>query len=349
MNIKIGSLQIGLREPPFIIAEMSGNHNHSLDAALSIVDAAAESGVSALKLQTYTPETMTLNLNSKEFRVNNESSLWNGETLFDLYSKAYTPWEWHEEIYSRAKSKGLIVFSTPFDKTAVDFLESINTPLYKIASFEITDLKLIEYVAKTCKPVIISTGMATIAEISDAVEVMKINNNHNYILLKCTSSYPATPKFSNIKTIPNMREVFNCEVGLSDHTLGIGAAVASVSLGATVIEKHFTLRRLDGGVDSQFSLEPNEMKQLVIEANRAWQAIGSISYGVSEQEQDSLQFRRSLYISKAVKAGELLTKDNVRAIRPGFGLAIKFYDIVIGRTAKDDLKEGTPLTWSMIS
>ena len=349
MSINLGKLSIGLGAPPFIIAEMSGNHNQSLDSALNIVDAAAECGVSALKIQTYKPEIMTLNLDTEEFRVAGDGSLWRGETLFELYKKAHTPWEWHEDIYNRAKSKGLMVFSTPFDESAVNFLESLNTPLYKIASFEITDLKLIECVAKTHKPVIISTGMASISEISDAIEVMKSNNNNNYVLLKCTSSYPATPKFSNIKTIPNLRETFKCEVGLSDHTLGIGVAIASISLGATVIEKHFTLNRLDGGVDSQFSLEPREMTQLVIEANRAYQAMGSISYGVSEQEQESIQFRRSLYISKAVKAGEILTKENVRAIRPGFGLAVKYYDIIIGRRASEDLQEGTPLSWNIIS
>jgi N-acetylneuraminate synthase len=349
MSIKLGKLNIGLDAPPFIIAEMSGNHNQSLDSALNIVDAVAECGVSALKIQTYKPETMTLNLDTEQFRVAGESSLWRGETLFELYKKAHTPWEWHEEIYSRAKAKGLMVFSTPFDDSAVVFLESINTPLYKIASFEITDLKLIECVAKTRKPVIISTGMASISEISDAVEVMERSNNSNYVLLKCTSSYPATPKFSNIKTIPNLRETFGCEVGLSDHTLGMGVAIASISLGASVIEKHFTLNRLDGGVDSKFSMEPHEMIQLVLEANRAHQAMGSISYGVSEQEKESIQFRRSLYISKAVKAGEILTKENVRAIRPGFGLEIKYYDIVIGRRAREDFQEGTPLAWGMIA
>src|SRR5471032_2687529 len=281
-SFKIGERLIGADAPPFIIAEMSGNHNQSLDVALQIVEAAAKAGAHALKLQTYTAETMTLDLDEGEFFIKDPGSLWTGTSLYALYEKAHTPWAWHAPIFARAKELGMLAFSTPFDDSAVDFLESLNVPAYKIASFENTDLPLIRRVAATGKPLIISTGMASIAELDETVRAAREAGCRDLVLLKCTSTYPATPGNTNIRTIPHLRELFGCEVGLSDHTMGIGVSVASVALGATVIEKHFTLRRADGGVDSTFSMEPEEMRQLVLETERAWQALGAISYGPTE-------------------------------------------------------------------
>lgn len=333
---------------PFIIAEMSGNHNQSLDRALTIVDAAAKAGVDAVKIQTYTADTMTLDINEREFFIADKNSLWKGESLYSLYKKAYTPWEWHEAIFNRCKEWGIIGFSTPFDFTAVDFLEELQVPCYKIASFENVDLPLIKKVAKTGKPIIASTGMTTVAEIDDLVATARNNGCEDLTLLKCTSSYPATPEGTNLMTIPHMKELFHCRVGLSDHTLGIGAAVASIALGGTVIEKHFTLSRAEGGVDSAFSLEPDEMALLVRECNTAWQALGHISYEVAEQEKKSLQFRRSLYIVEDLKKGDILTEKNVRSIRPGLGLSPKYYDVVLGKRVKCDVKRGTGLSWDVI-
>ncbi len=333
---------------PFIIAEMSGNHNQSLDRALAIVDAAAKAGVDAVKIQTYTADTMTLDINEREFFIADKNSLWKGESLYSLYKKAYTPWEWHEAIFNRCKEWGIIGFSTPFDFTAVDFLEELKVPCYKIASFENVDLPLIKKVAKTGKPIIASTGMTTVAEIDDLVATARNNGCEDLTLLKCTSSYPATPEGTNLMTIPHMKELFHCRVGLSDHTLGIGAAVASIALGGTVIEKHFTLSRAEGGVDSAFSLEPDEMALLVRECNTAWQALGHISYEVAEQEKKSLQFRRSLYIVEDLKKGDILTEKNVRSIRPGLGLSPKYYDVVLGKRVKCDVKRGTGLSWDVI-
>lgn len=333
---------------PFIIAEMSGNHNQSLDRALTIVDAAAKAGVDAVKIQTYTADTMTLDINEREFFIADKNSLWKGESLYSLYKKAYTPWEWHEAIFNRCKEWGIIGFSTPFDFTAVDFLEELKVPCYKIASFENVDLPLIKKVAKTGKPIIASTGMTTVAEIDDLVTTARNNGCNDLTLLKCTSSYPATPEGTNLMTIPHMKELFRCRVGLSDHTLGIGAAVASIALGGTVIEKHFTLSRAEGGVDSAFSLEPDEMALLVRECNTAWQALGHISYEVAEQEKKSLQFRRSLYIVEDLKKGDVLTEKNVRSIRPGLGLSPKYYDVVLGKRVKCDVKRGTGLSWDVI-
>jgi N-acetylneuraminate synthase len=343
----IAGRTIGLKAPPFIIAEMSGNHNQSLARALEIVEAAARAGAHALKIQTYTPETMTLDLDEREFHISDSKSLWAGTSLYKLYSQAYTPWEWHEAIFKRAKELGMIAFSTPFDDTAVDFLESMDVPCYKIASFENTDLPLIRRVAATGKPVIISTGMASIAELDESVRAARLAGCKDLILLKCTSTYPATADNTNILTIPHMRELFDCEVGLSDHTMGVGVSVASVALGATVIEKHFTLDRADGGVDSTFSLEPNEMHQLVIETERAWQALGQVSYGPTSAEQKSLVFRRSLYVVKDLAAGDVLTKDNVRAIRPGLGMPTKYLDQVLGTVLKRAVKRGTSLNWDL--
>lgn len=346
--MEIAGRKIEKSHTPFIIAEMSGNHNQSLERALQIVEAAAKSGVHALKLQTYTADTITLDVQEGEFLIDDTDSLWKGNSLYKLYKKAYTPWEWHEQIFDKCKELGIIGFSTPFDDTAVDFLESLDVPCYKIASFENIHLPLIKKVAETGKPIIISTGLASVAEIEEAVQTAKQNGCKDIILLKCTSSYPATPEDSNILTIPHMKELFNCEVGLSDHSLGIGVAIASVVLGATVIEKHFTLSRADGGVDSVFSLEPDEMASLVVETKRAWQSLGEIKYGPTEKEKKSLLFRRSLYIADDMKAGEIFTGKNLRAIRPGFGLPPKYFEILIGRKVSKDVKKGTAISWDLI-
>jgi pseudaminic acid synthase len=343
--ITIGNLKVGAGEPPFIIAEMSGNHNQSLERALEIVEAAAKTGAHALKIQTYTADTMTLDLDEREFHISDPKSLWAGSSLYKLYGEAYTPWDWHKPIFERARELGIIAFSTPFDDTAVDLLESLDVPCYKIASFENTDIPLIRRVAATGKPMIISTGMASIAELDDTVRAAREAGCKDLILLKCTSTYPATANNTNILTIPHMRELFGCEVGLSDHTMGVGVSVASVALGATVIEKHFTLSRAEGGVDSTFSMEPAEMTQLVLETEQAWQALGQISYGPTVAEKKSIVFRRSLYVVSDLKAGDLLTKENVRAIRPGLGLSTKYQELVIGMAVKHDIKRGTALSW----
>ena len=347
--IKIGSRTIGSSSPPFVIAEMSGNHNQSLERALEIVDAVSRSGAHGLKIQTYTADSMTIDLDEREFHISDPKSLWSGTSLYNLYKEAYTPWDWHKPILDRARRLGLIAFSTPFDTAAVDFLESLDVPCYKIASFENTDLPLIRRVAATGKPVIISTGMATVSELDETVRTARDGGCTDLVLLKCTSTYPATAQNTNILTIPHLREMFGCEVGLSDHTMGVGVSVASVALGATVIEKHFTLDRADGGVDSTFSMEPSEMAQLVIESERAWQSLGKISYGATEAERKSLQFRRSLYLVKDVRAGDILTTDNLRAIRPGLGLPPKYFDHVLGMRVNRDAKRGTALGWSLIA
>ena len=344
----IANRKIGPDAPPFVIAEMSGNHNQSLDRALEIVDAAAVAGAHALKLQTYTANTMTLDLSEGEFFINDKNSLWHGSTLHDLYERARTPWEWHEPIMRRAGELGMLCFSSPFDASAVDFLETLDVPAYKIASFEIVDLPLIRKVASTGKPMIISTGMASLAEIDDAVRAARDGGCQDLILLKCTSTYPATPENSNVRTIPHLRALYDCEVGLSDHTLGVGASVAAIALGATVVEKHFTLSREDGGVDSTFSLEPAEMHALVIETERAWQSLGRVSYGCTEAERKSLAFRRSIYVVRDVEAGEVLTRENLRCIRPGSGLSPKYYEVLLGRMVNRRLPKGTPASWEML-
>lgn len=346
--MKIAHQRIGPGAPPFIIAEMSGNHNQSLDRALEIVEAAARAGAHALKLQTYTADTMTLDINEGEFFIDDEQSLWKGSSLHDLYERASTPWEWHAPIMKRAKELGLICFSTPFDETAVDFLEDLDVPAYKIASFENVHLPLIQKVAATGKPMIISTGMATLAELDEAVRTAREAGCRDLVLLKCTSTYPATPENSNVVTIPHMRELFGCEVGLSDHTLGIGAAVAAVAHGATVIEKHFTLRRADGGVDSAFSLELEELHALVVETERAWQSLGKVTYGPDAVEKKSLIFRRSLYIAQDLKAGDVLTRENLRCVRPGLGLAPKYYELLLGKRVNQDVAKGTPMNWDLV-
>ncbi|MBB1613375.1 MULTISPECIES: pseudaminic acid synthase [Pseudomonas] len=347
-SFKIGSRFVGAGHGPLIIAEMSGNHNQSLDVALQIVEAAARAGAHALKLQTYTADTMTLDLAQGEFFIKDPDSLWAGSSLYQLYQQAHTPWEWHQPIFARAKALGMLAFSTPFDESAVDFLESLDVPAYKIASFENTDLPLIRRVAATGKPLIISTGMASIAELDESVRAARQAGCRDLVLLKCTSTYPASPTNSNLLTIPHLRELFGCEVGLSDHSMGVGVSVAAVALGATVIEKHFTLDRAAGGVDASFSLEPAEMASLVLETERAWQAMGQVSYGATQAESKSLVYRRSLYVTQDMQVGELFSADNVRAIRPGLGLAPKHYDALLGRRARQALKRGTALDWAFV-
>lgn len=346
--IHIGHRAIGADHTPFIIAEMSGNHNQSLERAFEIVDAAAEAGAHALKLQTYTADTITLNVRNKDFLIEDKNSLWDGSNLHDLYQKAYTPWEWHKPIMERAEKHGMLCFSSPFDESAVDFLESLNVPAYKIASFENNHLPLIEKVAKTGKPMIISTGMATLSDIEEAVKTARAAGCKDLILLKCTSTYPASPNNTNVLTIPHLKQMFDCQIGLSDHTMGVGVSVAAVAHGATVVEKHFTLNRADGGVDSAFSLEPAELKLLVVESERAWQSLGSVQYGPTAAEQKSLMFKRSVYFSEDVKAGEVLTVDNLRVVRPGFGLHPRFYQNLIGKKARIAIEKGTPAAWALI-
>jgi len=346
--IKINNKKIGRGCAPFIIAEMSGNHNQSLSKALDIVDAAAKAGSHALKLQTYTADTITLDVKKGDFFISDKDSPWSGNSLHDLYKQAYTPWEWHKPIMQRASDLGMICFSSPFDESAVDFLEDLNVPAYKIASFENNHLPLIKKAASTGKPIIISTGMATVSEIHEAVVAVRESGCKDLILLKCTSTYPATPESSNILTIPHMRELFDCEVGLSDHTMGVGTSIAAVAHGATVIEKHFTISRDDGGVDSTFSLEPNELELLVIETKRAFESLGKISYGIVGEEEKSKIFRRSLYIAEDMNSGDIFTKDNLRIVRPGEGLKPKYYDKVLGRKVNCDVKKGHPVSWGLL-
>ncbi|WP_315863522.1 pseudaminic acid synthase [Thermosynechococcus sp. PKX82] len=344
-KININKLQTTV---PFIIAEMSGNHNQSLERALAIVEAVAKAGAHAVKLQTYRADTITISCEKPDFFISDKTSLWQGEYLYNLYQKAYTPWEWHEPIFKRAQELGLIAFSTPFDLTAVDFLEELDCPIYKIASFENVDLGLIRRVAQTGKPIIMSTGMATLAELDEAVRTIRATGNDQIVLLKCTSTYPASPTDSNLRTIPHLRELFGCEVGLSDHTLGIGVAVAAVALGATVIEKHFTLSRAEGGVDAAFSLEPHEMKLLVEETQRAYQALGRVHYGPTEAEKKSLVYRRSLYFVKDMVAGEVITPECIRSIRPGYGLPPKYYEVLLGKRVNQAIERGTAVSWEHI-
>jgi len=344
--ITIGGRKIGSNHKPFIIAEMSGNHNQSLDRALQIVDEAALAGADAIKLQTYTADTMTV---KGAYTIKDDNSLWNGRELYELYQQAYTPWEWHQAIFDRAKQHGILAFSSPFDASAVDFLETLDVPAYKIASFENTDHPLLKKVAQTGKPVIMSTGVATLADIDEAISVLRENGCQELAILKCTSTYPATPSNSNISTISHMAHLFDdVLVGLSDHTMGIGVPVAAVALGACIIEKHFTLSRADGGVDSAFSLEPAELKSLVIESERAFLALGKIQYGVQKAEKNSKRFKRSVYAVKDIKAGESLNGENLRVIRPGDGLEPKYFDKLLGKTAKQKISAGTPLSWELV-
>ena len=346
--IRIGSLQIGPGHPPLVIAEMSGNHGHSLDKALRLVDAAADSGAHALKLQTYTADTLTLPVPDGDFYIDDPNSLWRGRSLHDLYQTAYTPWEWHAPLFERARQRGLLAFSTPFDPTAVDFLESLDVPCHKIASFENGDLPLIRKVAATGKPLLMSTGTATLAELEEAVAAARSAGCRDLVLLKCTSNYPADPVNANLATIPALAQQFDCAAGLSDHTLGTAVAVAAVALGACAVEKHLALSRADGDVDAAFSLEPAELAQLVQDVRKAWLALGHVRFEPVESELPSRKHRRSLYVAQDVRAGELLAPHNVRSVRPAAGLPPKHLDAVLGRRAARDLPMGTPLAWDCI-
>jgi pseudaminic acid synthase len=345
--VRLGEFILGGRNAPMFVAELSGNHNHSLERALAIVDAAAESGAQAIKLQTYRADTITLDTDAEDFLISDENSLWRGRRLYDLYEEAATPWEWHEAIFERARTRGLVCFSAPFDESAVDLLEGLGCPFYKIASFEIVHIPLLRRVARTGKPVIISTGMASAGEIEEAVGVVRAEGNSHIVLLKCTSTYPADPADTRLRTIPHMAELFGCPVGLSDHTPGIGVSVAAVAVGACLIEKHLTLSRDDGGVDAAFSLEPGEFLALTLEATQAWEAIGDVSYGPSDAELGSLRLRRSLYVSRDMKAGEAFTSENLAVVRPGFGLHPRYRDLIIGTTICADARAGTPVSWEL--
>ena len=348
MKISLFDRNIEQHQKPVVIAEMSGNHNGKLDRALALVDAASEAGVDAVKLQTYTADTMTLNCQKPDFYINDSSSLWNGRHLHELYQEAHTPWEWHQPIMDRAKEKGIVCFSTPFDHTAVDFLETLNVPCYKIASFENTDVNLIRKVASTGKPIIVSTGMASLADLELMVKTIKEAGCEQFLLLKCTSAYPATYDACNLKTIPHLSQMFNCPVGLSDHTMGITAPIAATALGACVIEKHFTLSRNDGGVDAAFSLEKEELKEMVKQMNNAWHALGSVQYQNSAVEEKSKTFRRSIYFKKAINGGEIISNDHIACIRPGYGAEPKYYEQCIGRFYRVPAKAGDPLHYRCV-
>lgn len=330
-----------MTKPPFIIAEMSGNHNQSLATALAIVEAAAKAGAQAIKLQTYTAETITM---KNVYTITDKKSLWFGRDLYDLYDEAHTPWEWHQAIFDRAKELGILCFSTPFDETAVDFLEKLAAPIYKIASFEVNHLPLLKYIAQTGKPVIMSVGASTLAEIKEAVETLKGNGCQDLTLLKCTSTYPASPEDTNLLTMPDLARLFNCPVGLSDHTMGIGVSVAAVALGARVIEKHFCLSRAAGGVDSAFSLEPQELQSLVEETMRAYLSLGKVSYDILPAEEGSRIFKRSIYAAQAIKIGDKFTRDNLKIIRPAFGLAPKYFESKLQTVSTKEYKPGEPIT-----
>ncbi|MDL2226368.1 pseudaminic acid synthase [Deltaproteobacteria bacterium OttesenSCG-928-M10] len=332
--------------PCYLVAEISANHNHDLERAKRIIEAAAAAGADAVKLQTYTAETMTIDCDNEYFRIS--GTIWEGRTLHDLYREAHTPWEWHAPLKSLAEKLGLDFFSTPFDATAVDFLEELGVELYKVASFELADIPLLKKIAATGKPVIMSTGMASLAEIDEAVTALREGGAGPLTLLKCTSAYPAPPEEANLRTIPALAEIFNCPVGLSDHTMGSAAAVAAVALGASVIEKHFTLSRADGGPDGSFSMEPEEFGQMVRDIRTVEKALGRVSFELTDKERESRVFRRSLFVVEDMKAGELFTEKNVRSIRPGHGLAPKYLPEILGRKAGADIKRGTPLTWRLI-
>lgn len=325
-----------------IIAELSANHNGRLERAKETIRAAADAGADAIKLQTYTADTLTIDCDNEYFRIGG-GTLWDGRTLYDLYKEAYTPWEWHSELQQEAFAYGLEFFSTPFDASAVDFLEELDVPLYKVASFELVDIPLLKKIGSTKKPVIMSTGMASEDEIHEALDALRLSGCPEVVLLKCTSAYPANPEDANLVTIPDMVEKFGCKVGLSDHTMGIVVPVAAVALGATVVEKHFTLNRADGGADSGFSLEPDEFKAMAEAIRITESALGSISYGGTEGEQKGKSFRRSLFVVKDMKSGEIFSEDNVRSIRPGYGLPPKYIDEVCGKVAACDILRGTPL------
>lgn len=347
-SIDVAGHRLGSAHRPFIIAEVSGNHNGSLERALEIIDAVASSGAQAVKFQTYTADTITIDSDRPEFRISSDHPLWGGSNLYELYTQAHTPWEWHAPLFARAREHGLVPFSSPFDASAVDLLESLDAPLYKIASLEIGDLPLLRRVARTGKPVILSNGAASLSDIDLAVRTIRDEGNDQIVVLACTSSYPASPSESNLRTIPVLRDAFGVQVGLSDHTMGIGAAIAAVALGASVVEKHVTLRRADGGVDSDFSLEPHELAALVAESRTAWEALGSPVITPTSSEGESQRLRRSLYVVKPVRAGDVVTPENVRSIRPAGGLAPAEYESVMGRAFRVDCEAGTPLTWELV-
>ena len=347
MEIKIGKRNIGNDNPVFIIAELSANHLQNFDLAVDTIKAIKESGADAVKLQTYTPDTITIDSDNEYFQIK-QDTLWDGKTLYELYKEAYTPWEWQPKLKELAEELGLIVFSSPFDRTAVDFLEEMNVPAYKVASFEITDIPLIEYIASKGKPVIISTGISTLSDIEEAVNACKRMGNHQISLLKCTSAYPAPFKEMNLRTIPNLKDTFKAVVGISDHTLGISVPIASVALGAKIIEKHFILDRNMGGPDAAFSLEPEEFRSMVKAVKEVESALGEVSYELTEKIKKSREFSRSLFIVEDVKAGDKLTPENVRSVRPGFWLHPRYLDRILGRKAKKDIKKGTPLDWDLV-
>jgi pseudaminic acid synthase len=347
-EVMIAGTAVGTDHPPFVIAEMSGNHNGSLDRAMAIVDAVAGSGAQALKLQTYTADTMTLDSDAPAFRISDAHGLWGGRRLHELYDEAHTPWEWHEPLFEHARARGLIVFSSPFDRTAVDLLERLEAPAYKVASSELVDLPLIRAMAETGKPVIVSTGMARLDEIDAAVRAVRETGNDQVVVLSCTASYPASPAESNLRGIPVLAEALDVVVGLSDHTEGLGAAVAAVALGASVLEKHVTLSRADGGVDAEFSLEPAELAAVVREARAGWLALGQPRIGPRPSEAEGLRFRRSLYVVRDVQAGEPVSADNVRSIRPAGGLLPDAMSTVAGRPFRRDVLAGTALSWDLL-
>jgi pseudaminic acid synthase len=347
-KIKIGNIELGVGLKPIIVAEMSGNHNQSLSKALEIVDAVAKTGAHALKIQTYTADTLTIDKKDGDFFLGDKNSLWHGMSMYELYQQAHTPWEWHKPIFERCNELGLLCFSSPFDETAVNFLEDLDCPCYKIGSTENTDFNLLKIVAKTGKPLIISTGMATFSELEEIVSTVRKEGCKELVLLKCTAAYPAKPSEANLLTIPNMCNILDCHIGLSDHSLGIGVAVASAALGAVMIEKHFTMSRQDKGVDSAFSMEPHEFKQMVEDTEVAWSALGSVHYGATNNENSKLS-RRSLYIVKDIKKGEIITKHNVRSIRPGYGMPVKYLDVVLGMKVIKDVSRGTRLSFDLIN
>jgi N-acetylneuraminate synthase len=345
-EISIAGRKIGPDHPPYVICELSGNHNGELARALKMLEAAKATGADAVKLQTYTADTITLNHDSDQFRI--KGGLWDGRLLYDLYQEASTPWEWHDALFAKARELGITIFSTPFDKTAVDLLEGLGAPAYKVASFEVVDLPLVEYIASKGKPMIISTGLANLAEIHEVIAAARRGGANQLVVLHCISSYPAPMEDANLRTMPNLSQTFDVISGLSDHTMGTAASVTAIALGGSVIEKHFTLARADGGPDSAFSLEPEEFTRLVEDCKSAWAALGRVRYDLKGSEAGNIVFRRSLYVTQDVKAGETLTEANVRSIRPGYGLAPKHQPEVLGRRASRDLARGEPLAWEMV-
>tara|TARA_B100000795_G_scaffold236697_1_gene196953 strand:- start:468 stop:1520 length:1053 start_codon:yes stop_codon:yes gene_type:complete len=345
-KIKIAGRQISSENSPYIIAELSANHNGKIETALRIIEEAKKAGADAVKLQTYTADTITLDCDTEDFQIH--GGLWNGRTLYDLYREAHTPWTWHSPLFEHARKLDVTIFSSPFDNTAVDLLEDLNAPAYKIASFEAVDLPLIKYVASTRKPVIISTGMANAEEIEEAIDAARSGGCNELAILHCVSSYPASPQDYNLRTITDMKEQFGLVTGLSDHTLDSTTAITSVALGASIIEKHFTLNRNGGGPDDSFSIEPNDLAALCHDAHSAWQAIGNVDYGPKSSEQDSIKYRRSLYFVKALQAGDVITQDVIRSVRPGFGLSPKYFDALLGRAVTQDIKEFTAVKWEQI-